>query len=66
MFFLIQKVEDASNRAAEQVFGINQYGGRARGKAVAKATKEYMQVDEQAHNEGNNCIHFTLIPSLNG
>lgn len=45
-------MEDASNRAAEQVFGINQYGGRARGKAVAKATREYMKDDEEAYNEG--------------
>lgn len=45
-------MEDASNRAAEEVFGLNSTSGRSRGKAIAKATREYMKDDEQAYNEG--------------
>ncbi|KAL4235902.1 hypothetical protein ACF0H5_004292 [Mactra antiquata] len=61
----IQTVEDASNRAAEQVFGINQYGGRARGKAVAKATKEYMKDDEQAYNEAQDLLSQWMEEKVN-
>ena len=49
-------MEAASNRAAQQVFGTNHSGGRAKGKAVVKATKEYMQDDEQAYSEGTDHV----------
>lgn len=61
----IQKVEDASNRAAEQVFGINEYGGRARGKAVAKATKEYMKDDEEAYSEAQELLSQWMEEKVN-
>ncbi|KAK3611353.1 hypothetical protein CHS0354_025881 [Potamilus streckersoni] len=52
----IKKVEDASNRAAEQVFGINHSNGRARGKALALATKEQLQEHDQVQTEAHELL----------
>lgn len=60
----IQKVEDASHRAAEQVFGSSQHG-RTRGKAIAKATREYMQDDEQAYNEAQDLLSQWMEEKVN-
>ncbi|KAL3887288.1 hypothetical protein ACJMK2_027231 [Sinanodonta woodiana] len=52
----IKKVEDASNRATEQVFGINHSGGRARGKALALATREQLQEHDQVQTEAHELL----------
>ena len=50
----IQKVEEASNHAAEQVFGTSHTSGRARGRAAAQMTKDHVADNEQAYSEGKN------------
>jgi len=42
------------------VFGVQYTSGRSRGKAIAKATREYMIDDEQAHTEGTKYNYQTL------
>jgi len=47
-------VEEASNRAAQEVFGVNATTGRHKGRTAAKATRDFVEADDQAHSEGDS------------
>lgn len=57
-------MEEASNRAAEHVFGTNHSSGRARGRAAAQMTKDHVAENEQAYSEGRRYFLFMLIEIL--
>ncbi|WAR04562.1 CC191-like protein [Mya arenaria] len=61
----IQKVEDASDRAAQHTFGVSASGGRNRGKAVARATKDFVKDDEQAYNEAQELLSQWMEEKVN-
>ena len=62
---VFKKVEEASNHAAEQVFGTNHSSGRARGRAATQMTREHVVDSEHAYTEGiiYVCIGFLIRPN---
>ena len=58
VFFYVQKVEQASDRAAEEVLGTAgvspYYAGRQRGHATVKGLADQARIQDEAYTEGMN------------